>query len=659
MVWLENSPTETYAPTVNRFITHVEDIYNITNSIKNTNVQNIALNLNFLNSIMLKTVESQADSVIRHNTMHTQQNVMIENKLLQDTRVEKSVNNFTKVNNLSNSKDSVFNVTNIKNISEITSLTARQVIALSQDTVKQISKLYSANLHQQRVALSPLLVEGVEMVFQQHQTEEGTVNNVINNAVDKVSEINNIVDKASEASRTKIIAQEPVHKTVINNTDIASKIVETVREIGYAPATRNGNTTGEAQPTRVTAQYGETTTVVNERPRRHYKNSTVITEQSTEKAKIIYSDAGRQVIDSATRHDTKSGEPTTNIVTVQHQHTNSLNPHKTINTQSTDTKIIIADRKDEVWHENTLFTVGTLKELSKAVKQDIGNNTDDRNVYESSSLELTNNIAIVNSQIINTTDEIIKLHNNYNNAAYNVDTDISTLKQENTKIINDLGTDKFSESNGANISYSIDSKLDFNTTNNQSNIFKLQNLKNNNIEQGFKSITQTTVISNSANQIIYSHDVNNRLIVNNVMSGVNSTTQIANNFQGIRLNSSSQQINFLNSRTGSAGASVAMDVANMVHKQSTAEQVSQPESLNEPDDIVTIKKTKKINTVTENKTVENIRQNNAEQTAFNTTNARTASDAINENIPINRIVDKVYKQLETRLRNERQRRGMN
>ncbi len=730
MVWLEHAPVDKEATTINRFITHIEDIQYITHNIKNTSVQNIALNLSFLNSMMMKSIETQADTVIRHNTMLSQQNFTMQDKSVNNITTKNGGADAVTNNNKSLTENNVLNITNITKIGELAHLTTRQIISLSQDTVREINNLYTADLLSHNISETHFLKGDADLIYQQQQMQENNVNSVINNINTSVS--NKSINQ---------IKQE-------DNSNLKKK--EALRE------------TGDTEP--VTRQSANPD--IMQRPGRHYRNTMVTQNQGKEKAKIIYSENGKQAInqkdisitnsvtqdalneqkDNASRlNRTESAKLTTkregDFKTIQQKITNNQPTSKIINVNNNLTPADMVDNNTNIdlvnKSNNQVFNSETYKSIHSAVKQQAinhENTTNDINTFAptqtvtniSATIIHANNTDLVNTQIVNNentklmpqepitainkenifkvdrTHRTENIHNIYNNQkvdgthrAENIHNIYNSQKVDGTHRVENAHNTEISQKfdnnivlNSSNIENRTISKADIITlkdeqsslNQNTVNITAQSNNITGNNTSSTTNFTASKTIHNSSN-IANNANLYNINRMNNSVSMVNKDTMTLQNSINYYLPSNNANIltndsvnmptniganNPTNSNTtmipsqqNFAGNTMPISAVSMLYKQEAAEKGTVSQMEDSSDDIVTIKKTKKVKTNIENETIETVSKGNADIATVNNRTRQVVNEILADSIPINHIADKVYKQLEKRLRNERQRRGMN
>ncbi len=693
MVWLSHEAVEPKAPVVNRFVTHIEDIYNITNSIKNTNVQNIALNLSFLNNIMLKSIETQADSYTRRNTMVSHHTTK-QKKTETNTANTNNTTNVGTQNNINNfNSENIQDIININNVNDISKLTANHVITLSQDTVRQINNLYTNDLLQQNSNSTQLMQSAADLVFQQHQSSEELVSEIINNvnntlATNKTSsQVNNVNNSRSTKTKNEILREKTAVESVVDR----SKLVE---------STRNDTVNN----------------VVTHRPARHYNNATTIERVNNEKATIVYNENGRQ---DTSAHSTEQ--------LIEKSEQNNLTKHITTEqiTNNTTTGIVEIPRfhpadivvnqhqnvQDDSVQNSLVFNAKNIKEITNTLRQEAAKAGDNTSNVNTQSINATNSATTVNrSDVFNAANMLNSINNT--NITENVSSNITNSKSlrntvttnneaenttSNTTTVDVTNVNINTEHTSAPIIYAADNISVANTTD---ILQKHTSFSNNKIvdTKPFKTVNVTepagvpavrlhhhtnnitnSDLINSKNNVFnlqtlnrFTHNSNSTGAAatnNNIAVAMSAVTALAtiNNISNNNLLVNADIQHVISPPSGNAAMPTsprstvekiaAVEAVNMVYKQDTAEKLSTQEP-QQPDDIVTIKKTKKIKTDIESETIENVSHKSTDIVSAGKSIGQASIDARLDNIPINRIADKVYKQLETRLRNERQRRGM-
>ncbi len=700
MVWLEHAPVEADAPIINRFITHIEDIHYITNNINNTNVQNIALNLSFLNRMMVKSIETQADTVIRHSKMLSQQNFTVQDKIVNNVTAKQGDTNVVTSTNKSHIENKILNITNIKKVGELVHLTARQIISLSQDTVRQVNNLYTAQLSQQNISKTHNLNIGTDLVYHQQQTEESIVNSVVNN-------INTSVNNAiKQVAKTTTICKT-------NQTNQISKINQANRVDKEDKSTLNkADTPQEIGNTAIPKDHITSSDVIN-RPARHYKNTVVTQRQDGDKAKIIYSKDGRQALETtstetiinktqqllkeqiqinnkqqniiltkqtAPRHDTPRSMQQNN-----QNNQNSQPVGGSVNTTYfTPADIVVNDAKAklDIKSEKMVFNNETIKQISKNTTLKAINTANITNGIDARST----NTVIQTGSVTNLTAPTIHADEfNLNNSITVLNGDSTSIHHSPTiSIQGDNKTNNILQHDNAFIQHKTLSQTEHNTSIDRQTVFNHHTFKvkaQNNTINGDNTTTTdnfmaTSILHSNYNLTSHTNDISQSSSYRQQfqLSTINNdTVNIQNSHQAdykhntnIYNQGQSRNVDILAYSSTAMIAkpvnvenkTVPIKAVNMLYKQEAVEKGTQVQE-QQPDDIITIKKTKKIQTNTVNETLENITQSSTGITTADNKTRQAANELLTDSIPINRIAEKVYKQLETRLRNERQRRGLN
>ncbi len=667
MVWLESVHPEMANPQINRFETHIEDILYINNNIHNTNINNLTFSFSFLNSLMLKLATIQALSESRSTNMLSK-NYKV-NQLITNSDSQQ-----TKINN-----DNSFNkVINIDNISKIENITSQDVITLSNNTINSINNITKLNLNENAsnvITYDSGDILPIEIVHHENESSTDNIENlVVRNTLpdthieDRISlthkstenqqlntEINTVIDKANAEHTNSLV--EKVNKTVnetltttqqlnkdmqaVKRTNISDEIVRPERH--YSNSRSITRPQGEA----VVVYDSSSKWVDGERQEAGQANSTQIANIKQEIENNIFNSSTLRKLNTLNdsvnviNNSINSQQFTTNNNAKSSDRTNLSSDEKGYESRVTNNNISTQtfEQKNSLNHlDRYHFTENT----QKITQQQTHNNLNQNSTVNSNVSNLT-----INSELTNINQHSLSSAEHITNRNESRVTDERTIFNSSNIVHNENNTDINNDNNTVNNS-SFEQSLQT-----MNKIMENIHLTASNVGRGSNNTnsvnnTNLTNINNFTSAQIFNREV----VDNNYIS-----SDINNNYS---FNSNSKSINPSNPVNGSANilTPIRMSEANIVFK-SEVQPATDRNLTEEHNDIKTIKKTKRIeNTSTETTVDTNILSNNLATKLGN--DSRSIDEIVAEKIPsINKIADKVYKNIESRLRSERNKRGMN
>ncbi len=673
MVWLEPTVADLSAPVTNRFITHVEDIYYINNNIHNTNIQNVSLGMSFLNDIMLKTADVYAG-------VYNQRLSMMEKSITtaNNHRTENVDNSNTTVQSAYIHRNTV---STVNNLTELQNVSAGDIIKLSKETINSLKNTDITSNNAINISSS-------EFVHQQNNEVENLTETIEKNeqhitALENRLQNMTTVEKDNTTEKKNESAQSADTPTTTEQTTIeVQKGANTQR----TEQVFNSKTlTNREQSTQENTNIIDRTT----RPTRHYQNSNVYNNRDITSASVIYDENGRretpaentvettkEIVKEALRTADKASStpPDTQVITSESSEnkvitSTDININKTQNTAESSVSNIdihhteapltynlqggeseVSQSKTELIKtvsetvENRIKSEKTTQTTDKTTERTTQSRTTGEVINVKNLATLQENATLIKNSLQNVDRRLTQISLNTEtlteNGVYNTQSYLKreTLLHNLTKTENNREGDISNVTNATHPSATFIENIHLNsesTANNTtlsplsaiSNILKSSRF---NISNSALTSQSITVTSNPSGSVSYSITNGAPTVHNNQLTTQNEITQ-NNNLQNIAVQSLAE--------------------VSIVHKQEvapTAEQTRQEE-----DEIVTIKKTKKIENTETTETVNHINNKKNIVVSGGNTGAVQMDKA-----QINKLAEKVYRQLETRLRTERNRRGM-
>ncbi len=675
MVWLEPVIADVQTPITNRFVTHVEDIYYINNNIQNTNIQNVSLGMSFLNDIMLKTADvyagvynqrlSMMEKSITTANNHRTENVDNSNTTVQSTDIHGNT------------------VSTINKLTELQNVSAGDIIKLSKETINSLKNTDTINNN-------TINIHPSEFVHQEN-SETQQLNETIQKNEQHITALENRLHSmtVNENAATSPASVEREQSTSSPTT--AEQKVET--ELQKGESTQSTQQIFNSKTlTNLEKNVGENTNTIDksQRPTRHYQNSNIYNNQDITSASVVYDENGRretpaentgETIKEVVKQTLRTVDTTMPTVTDTQvvQGTSSeknvitsadININKTQNTaESSVSNIDIHHIEAPLTYNlqgDTTEPSETKNELVKTVSETVENLLKSENNTQS-----TNRINEHTTQRL-TTGNVITLKN------------LTALQKNATQIQNNLQN---VDSRLTLVNLNTETLTENGVFNTQSYLKRetlLHNLsKTQNSKEG--DVTNLTNVSHQSAQSINNVHLNSENSVNNststpltVINNIlkNSRFHITNNGNSLQIanmtKTTSDSVSFsitngapsvhnnisttqsetnLYNNTLQNIAQQKLSEVSIVHKQESAPAVEQPQQ--EEDEIVTIKKTKKIENTETTETINH---------TMNKKNIVVSGGEVGtvqmDKAQINKLAEKVYRQLENRLRTERNRRGM-
>ncbi len=656
MVWLQPTSGEAQASTtVNRFETHVQDIYNINNTIKNVSVQNIAMSMSFLNSLMVKVADVESRLHTRTDTLLSKQSTLREH---HDTERVKEGAPTAQAQN----STPVFNYKTIKNTTELTRITANDVVALSKDTINNLSTIINnSTAHIENNApgvtynLPPTEIVHEQKPSKEAQAEElsqvilhsDTVQNTITNTVKEQ------VQRQSAQTEPVTQGDKPIQSTTQKPADVDTQSAQPTQDVFTAA-------TLQRRPTRQS-----TAQEAMQRPQPHYRNNSIQTQRQAE-APIVYDASGRV-------GEKQDGEGTISRTSTDITVNKIVNESVKSALQNTDmpTKSTAIERPTEPAVRKVFTSADVTVKQPQTEQAAVATDTikrihDTTNILGRTVSEITHAREIA-LQSVAPTQNITSVQNDITHAQSTTNVD---SRQQLNSVQNIVMPQAVQTVHADNRQAQTEQNAPQGDTHN--NVFNINSLKaiqnaksvtNSNTQQFATSRTdihnlqlspvQQTVLQ-SIKHVGYQ---NTNIFGNTVNAAIAPSNGVA--AQPMPSEMTLQQGTAPKSMT-SAVRNVAVPEVGIVFKpENTSETRTQSAEQQEIlDDIVTIKKTVKKSESVQNETVTNVNVQDINKKNHTVTQVESGKSVKLGSAQIANIADRVYKQLETRLRNERYRRGM-
>ncbi len=694
MVWLEEQSSAPINHVTNRFVTHVEDIYYIDNNIHNTNIENVALSMSFLNEMMTKAADIYASVYSNSYKMLDKSGKVTapQNKNESPSPLVET----TTAHTLSES------IKTVKTMSELQQITARDIVTLSQETINNLkNNQFSDNF-----------------LFRTAVTEHvaGDVNDISTQLVEKIEKNSTAINNVSEKihNLTEVNTDNIINSTNINNENTKQKPRQTAPEKTVTDTEKATDTrdvfTSRMLDVRLKPTQNMTTVNKTERVGPHYDNRSYNRTQEISSATVIYDENGRRVegeaksevkketsepkkAESVTLKPTET-EVTQNVTTDNNVTQTSVFTSSDIvntNTQNSVSHNVstVENRHSEtnMIHSESDFQANiTEQTVTAAAKAAVkaSEKAQQKNADAPTVINVTNNVFTVSDlsgdEITRLTLQSSAVRNIINNSAHNINTTSHTVHGGVLQNIlknssKNIDTSALTVDNVYNVqSYvkrqnllhaeHITSNETQNRTDSKNLSVQQNNLSGNNYyhttaEGASVALTLGDSVKNliqNARQNLTSHEnaVYSNLLAANIFHADGGQINYSeNNAFAINRVMHSSAENYTHVLNNTQISPINMEAVPIVFKEEY--QPTSTETVEEgEDEIITIKKTKKIENTQETENITNKTIKNHQIV--------TTADGINlanlDSAGIATLADKVYRQLESRLKNERNRRGL-